>query len=333
MVRADSGPRAKGDSGVMLDVAIVYSGDMRDNGTPFYVRLAMAQHFGQEPEWYTEDPSAEKGGIAPGHDFYVHVDDGRDDFDCTNIPHPWGYWAVDSHLGPGIRIAKAKLADVVWCAQKPFVEVLAALGIKARWLPLACEPLLHCTAEELAAREDRQAIVPDKDLVFVGHLAKPTQSPADRVMFLDRLFKTFPNSWYAYGCFHEEMSRAYHRGRLGVNHAVRDDLNMRFFELASMGIPQLADARMVGLADLGFNEFEHFIPYASTEGAVERAGFALDPAQEANRLDMADLARTLVRAHHTYRTRLCTMLEDVEQFLQSSRGTPICASPSEASQP
>lgn len=316
-----------------MNLAIVYDGGIRDNGSPFYLRLAAAQHFGQELDWYTEDPTAEKGGIGLGHDFYIHPDDGRDDFDCTNIPHPWGYWAVDSHLGPEIRIAKAKLADVVWCAQKPFVEVLAAHGVKAKWLPLACEPLLHCTAIELARREERDPVDPDKDLVFVGHLMKPTQAPTDRVMFLDRLFKTFPNSWYAYGCFHEEMSRAYHRGRLGINHAVRDDLNMRFFELASMGVPQLADSRMVGLRELGFRAFEHYVPYDSTEYATIAAGNALDPKNAGKLLEMADLARTLVRTHHTYRTRLCTMLEDVEQFLQSSRGTPSCASTSEASQP
>lgn len=316
-----------------MSIAIVYDGGIRDNGSPFYLRLAMAQHFGQEPEWYTEDPSADKGGIAPGHDFYIHPDDGRDDFDCTNIPHPWGYWAVDSHLGPEIRIAKAKIADVVWCAQKPFVEVLAAHGIKAKWLPLACEPLLHSTANELAMSEGRETAMPDKDLAFVGHLPVPSQSPSDRLMFLDRLFKAFPDSWYAYGCFHEEMSRVYHRARLGVNHAVRDDLNMRFFELASMGVPQLADRRMVGLEELGFRAWEHYVPYISTEDAVVAAGNALGMWNHATLIDMAASAKTLVRAKHTYHHRLCTILEDVERFLQSSRGTPPCGISGEASQP
>ena len=308
----------------MSNLAIVYSGDARDNGTPFYMRLAMAQHFGREPEWYNEDPSAEKGGIGLGHDFYVHVDDGRDDLDCTNIPHPWGYWAVDSHLGPDIRIAKAKLADVVWCAQKPFVGVLAAHGVKAKWLPLACEPLLHCTAEELATRENREVTVPDKDLVFVGHLQSPKFS--NRVEFLDRLFKAFPNSWLAYGVFHEDMARTYHRGRLGVNHAVRDDLNMRFFELASMKVPQLADSRMVGLEELGFVPWIHYVPYGGPYygEAVDQAGVTAPL--------IAENAFTFVRAHHTYHHRLCTMLEDIKQYL-STRGNPPCASPSEASQP
>lgn len=310
----------------MSNLAIVYSGDARDNGTPFYMRLAMAQHFGREPEWYNEDPSAEKGGIGLGHDFYVHVDDGRDDFDCTNIPHPWGYWAVDSHLGPEIRIAKAKLADVVWCAQKPFVKVLAAHGVKAKWLPLACEPLLHCTAEELAARENREVALPDKDLVFVGHLQSPKFS--NRVEFLDRLFKAFPNSWLAYGVFHEDMARTYHRGRLGVNHAVRDDLNMRFFELASMGVAQVAPANMIGIPELGAEGT--FYPYAYPDDAITAIGHALKVPTQRDRI--IKRAFEWVRASHTYHHRLCTMLEDIKQYL-STRGNPPCASPSEASQP
>ena len=292
-----------------MKVAIVYSGSIRDNGTGFYTRLALAQELGHDPDWYNEDPTADP--IPAHHDFRIHVDDGRDDFDCANIPKPWGYWVVDSHLGPDIRLAKAKMADVVWCAQQPFVEELAKHGIKARWLPLACEPLLHVTAAELAAREDRAATKPDLDLAFVGHLGDP-----GRLEFLDRLFRAFPNSWYAFGHFHEDMARVYHRARLGVNHAVRDDLNMRFFELASMGVPQLADTSMVGLDHLGFHAWQHYVPYDATltpERAV-RAVLGLNSPTSLS--DMAEAAQVLARGSHTYRHRVATMLEDIEQFLR-----------------
>lgn len=303
-----------------MKIAMVYSGDIRDNGTPFYLRFAAEQVLGPT-DWFTEDPSA-PDPIPEGYDFYIHVDDGRDDFSVDKIPHPWGYWVVDSHLGPEVRIQKARQADIVWCAQKPFVDVLAKEGIKASWLPLACEPLLHCTREELAARENRPITEPDVDLAFVGHL-----NP-ERLEFLDALFRAFPNSWFAYGHFHEDMSRVYHRARLGVNHAVRDDLNMRFFELASMGVPQLADERMVGMEDLKFYPGEHYVPYASLDDAIFRGGEFLDGMHP---VDSAG-ALTLVRSAHTYRHRLCTMIENIEQYL-SSRGEPPCGPTSEASQP
>ena len=299
-----------------MSLAIVYDGSIRDNGTPFYARLALAQVLGQDPDWYSEDPTI-KGGIPHDHDFYLHVDDGRDDFPVTGIPHPWGYWMVDSHLGPDVRIEKALTADLVWCAQKPFVETLQGHGINAKWLPLACEPLVHCTREELAARENRAPDFPIYDLGFVGHIQPPGQS--NRLEFLDKLYRAVPNSWYAFGHYHEEMSRVYHRCRLGVNHAVRDDLNMRFFELASMGVPQLADNGMVGLRDLDFRGWEHYLPYHDQVSAIHRAKEAL--AMSPNLLqDIAADALAKVRAAHTYRHRCETILSDVEDFLQ--RGQP-----------
>lgn len=287
-----------------MNPVMVYSGSVRDNGTAFYTRLALAQVLGYDPEWYNEDPSA--GPIPQGRDFYIHVDDGRDDFDCTNIPHPWGYWAIDSHLGPEIRIRKAKLADIVWCAQKPFVAELAKHGVKASWLPLACEPLLHLDRLELAVKEQRTVAEPDLDLAFVGHLGDP-----GRLDFLDRLFREYPNSWLAFGHFHEDMARVYHRAQIGINHAVRDDLNMRFFELACMGVPQLADSRMVGLEDLGFRMWDYYIPYddiVSPELAV-RVMLRRTPSKDPRR--MAEDAQVLVRSSHTYRHRVATMLADI----------------------
>jgi len=232
---------------------------------------------------------------------------------------------VDSHLGPYVRIQKARRADIVWCAQKPFVELLRRHGVKATWLPLACEPQVHCTAAELAARENREPTGPDVDLAFVGHIQNPKES--NRLEFLDGLFKAVPNSWYAYGHFHEDMSRVYHRARLGVNHAVRNDLNMRFFELASMGVPQLADARMVGLEELGFENLLHYEGYDGPQDAAEVARMALMPVNRDRVLAAAARAKALVRASHTYYHRLCTILADVETFLQSTRSSRVQGTP------
>lgn len=274
-----------------MNTALVYDGQIRDNGTPFHTRLALAQVLGTEPEWYTE-----AAPIPNTHDFYVHVDDGRDDLSVSHIPHPWGYWAIDSHLGPDIRISKARQADITWCAQKPFAAHLHSLGLNAHWLPLACEPLMHRAI-------DRS---PEYDLVFVGHLQPP---PSTRIPFLDALFKAFPNSWLEWGAFHEDMSRAYSKARVGVNHAVRDDLNMRFFELGAIGVPQLCDSRMEGLSDLGFKPLVHYFPYDSVESAIAGVQIALDTA-----LDTATPLQHLILSQHTYRHRVERMLEQAEHL-------------------
>lgn len=275
-----------------MNVAITYDGSIRDNGTPFLTRIALANVLREDPEWYSE-----AGEIKKGHPFYIHVDDGRDDLSVSGIPRPWGYWAIDSHLGPEIRIKKALEADIVWCAQKPFVEELAKHGVDARWLPLACEPELHTPTEE---------ITPDKDLVFVGHLQ--SQELTNRVEFLDKLFRSVKEPWFQYGVFHRDMANVYARGRIGVNHAVRDDLNMRFFELACIGVPQLADSRMVGLRDLGFEPWVHFLPYDSVETAISVVEAELD----ADHSRMVSNAQHLVKTNHTYTHRVRQMLADAK---------------------
>lgn len=283
------------ERGSEVKPAMVYDGGIRDNGTPFYARVALANILREDPAWYTE-----AGVVSKGHPFYIHVDDGRDDLSVDSIPHPWGYWAVDSHLGPDIRIEKARKADLVWCAQKPFVETLAKEGIKATWLPLACEPALHRITHFRPG-------APDKDLVFVGHLQDPKMT--NRLEFLDGLFKSVRNPWFEYGVFHEDMANVYARGRIGVNHAVRDDLNMRFFELACVGVPQLADARMVGLEELGFKPWVHYLPYESLDEAIEVVEDELDKSHAA----MVTNSRQVVIAAHTYTHRVEQMLRDASQ--------------------
>jgi spore maturation protein CgeB len=108
------------------------------------------------------------------------------------------------------------------------------------------------------------------------------------------------------------MAREYHTARIGVNHAVRDDLNMRTFELASLGVPQLCDSRMVGLEECGFEPFVHYLPYASAEEAVE---VVRKYVADSELWMMAENAKTLVRAQHTYVHRAKQMLADLEALV------------------
>lgn len=283
-----------------MRLALIYDGSIRDNGTPYYFRFAFAQALGQELPWFSQ------AGAIPQHDFFIHIDDGRDDLHPYLLPEPFGFYCTDSHLGPGPRLEKAKRAAITWCAQKPFAEALRAQGINAKWLPLACSPAHHPTAVELAQLEDRPLAEKLYDLAFVGHLQDPNQS--DRIEFLDALRFHFPSFRFRFGAFHHDMAREYHTARIGVNHAVRDDLNMRFFELASLGVPQLCDARMIGLDEQGFAPFVDYLPYESAEQAVEVVEtFIGDPELHT----MAESARNKVRAGHTYAHRVQEMLRDV----------------------
>lgn len=281
-----------------MNPAIVYDAGISDHGTPYYFRYALAQVLGYDPDWYSQC------GPMPKHDFYIHIDDGRDDL--TDLPpDPWVYYCTDSHLGPGPRLEKAKHALITFCAQKPFAEELKAQGLNAQWLPLACSPQHHPTAEELGKplAETRY------DIAFVGHIQDPEQT--NRIEFLGALFRAFPNFRFRFGAFHSDMAREYHAAKIGMNHAVRDDLNMRFFELASLGVPQLCDRRMVGLEELGFFPGVDFIPYSNADEAIVGIEKYLDHPQ---RPTMAINALEKVRSGHTYEHRIRQMLAAMEEI-------------------
>lgn len=283
-----------------MNVAVVYDGAIRDNGSPRLIREAFCEVLGRNVPWYTEAQP-----IPEGHDLYVALDDGRDDLPL-DVPHPNVYWAVDTHLGWEPRVRKARGFDKVYTAQRSAAEEMSILGMDAEWLPLACSPFHHPTAVEVAAEEGTPLASKDYDVAFVGHLQPPDQS--NRIEFLDGLLKSFPNFRVEFGRFHRDMAKVYHRARLGLNHAVRDDLNMRFFELASIGVPQLCDSRMVGLDSLGFAPWVHYIPYDSAASAAENARFAL--IHDDIRQECAVEAKKLVRSAHTYAHRVRKILAD-----------------------
>lgn len=285
-----------------MRVACVYDGSIRDNGSPFFLRTALGEELRHGIPWYSQ-----ANPIPEGYDFYIHLDDGRDDLDRLP-PGPFGFVCTDSHLGPEPRLAKARKAAITWCAQAPFVSRLQAEGLNARWLPLACSPAHHPTAVESRDRLGVSVPEVDHDVAFVGFLQPPDKT--SRIDFLGAVFGAFPNFDCAFGRFHEQMAHIYHGARIGLNHAVRDDLNMRFFELASIGVPQLCDRRMVGLADLGFVEGEDYIGYESTEEAIEQVRSHLTRDLQ----PMAASAWEKVRAGHTYRDRAARILTDIKEM-------------------
>lgn len=307
-----------------MSPAIVYSGEIRDNGTPRLFREAFAEVLGYQAPWYTR-----AGEIPEGRSFYFSIDDGRDDLP-RNPPHPWGFYCTDSHLGLEARLARAREADIVWCAQPDAAIRFQAEGINAYWLPLACSPLNHPTAVEVAEQEDAPLEEKVFDVAFVGHLQP--QSESSRIEFLGKMAKAFPNFRYEFSVFGRDMAKVYHRARIGINHAVRNDLNMRTFELASIGVPQLCDQRMMGLKDIGFEPWAHYIPYGGpwpdmdvAEDAIGSAVWALK--NHGGLPAMAKRAHDLVRGSHTYAHRVKTMLAQASALV----GEDLCKSNADAS--
>lgn len=294
----------------MIDLALVYNCDVRDNGSPAHIKHAfrmLEAALGGELKVTHYTPH----GMLPEHDFYLYLDDGRDDIRWLP-PRPSGFWAVDTHLGYEFRRWRASNSDLVWCAQKAGAERMTAEGILASWLPLACNPLAHPTAEELAARDGARWPRPEikHSIGWVGYLQPPGES--DRIDLLDRLFREFPDFTCGFGVFHEDAAHVLHSARIGINHSIRGDLNMRFFELASMGVPQVCP-EMDGLQELGFRPGVHYFPYVDADDAAAVIRKTLEWPEIAS--EVAGNALRAVRLGHRYTHRATRILGDIRRYL------------------
>lgn len=284
----------------MDSIALVYDASIRNNGTPIYLNHGFQETGIAVERYIPQNP-------IPTRPFYLYIDDGRDDIDWE-LPHPCGYYAIDTHLGFDYRLKQAKKCDIVWCAQLSGVRRMQDHGILAKWLPLACSPLAHPTVTELEARGvSRQRVW--YDIAFVGHLQPPELS--DRLEFLDQVMKGTPRMWIEYGVFHEEMARAYHKARIGLNHSIRGDLNMRFFELASVGVVQMCP-EMEGIQKLGFEAGKHYLPYTCADDVIHQTREWPYTPYRTFAPAIARAAHSVVRYAHTYKHRALQVVQDVK---------------------
>lgn len=293
-----------------MSVSLVYDASIRNNGTPVLCWDAVKRGlgFGEDVRRY------EPRGELPEHELYLYVDDGRDDV-TWECPKPNAYYAVDTHLGYDYRLEKAKQFDHVYCAQKNGAARMRADGIKnAQWLPLACSPSANPDLAEICAHPARAQIEGsggiDKqyDVVFVGYINQGAGPGSNnRLEYLDRIFEEFPNSWLTTNVFFEEMAMRYIRGRVGLNISIRDDLNMRFFEIMSTGTCLVTNRTVVGINDLGFEEGTHFLGYDGQDEMVQQIQWALNNPNE--REAIAKAGHELVRQNHQYKHRMHKILD------------------------
>jgi len=145
------------------------------------------------------------------------------------------------------------------------------------------------------------------DVCFVGFLGDRDEPGfKNRVKYLDILFHEIPNSWLSVNVFHEHMAYRYAQARIGFNVSIKNDLNMRVFEVMSTGTALLTNRDAIGWKELGFEEDVHFIGYEGIEEMVEKAQWALEHPMEREKIAKAGHAK--VRAEHTYAHRMAALL-------------------------
>ncbi|HEY3308062.1 MAG TPA: glycosyltransferase [Desulfuromonadaceae bacterium] len=202
---------------------------------------------------------------------------------------PKACYLIDSHLQLSAHLEWAKQFDMVFIAQLEYLDEFRKLGMKAYWLPLGCDPEVHCHA----------GLPKCYPIGFVGGV----QPGSRREALLTSLASKIPVHYER--CFWDDMARLFSQSQIVFNEAVRNDLNMRVFEVMSTGSLLLTDMAKNSGQDELFRDGEDYALYRDSS-VSEVARFYLD--NEELREQIAARGQSLVHNAHTYAHRMEDLL-------------------------
>jgi hypothetical protein len=224
-------------------------------------------------------------------DFYLWVESvpGHIPGNISALGCPTACYLIDSHLSLDRHLAIIRDFNYVFIAQREYLEVFRSVNPRTYWLPLACDPEVH----------RRWDVVRHHDISFVGGVSQGSR----REGLLDTLNSEIPVQYER--CFWDDMARLFSCSRLVFNNAVKNDLNMRVFEVMSTGTMLLTDLARQSGQDVLFVDGEDYACY-DDGNLVDLARFYLE--NEALRERIARRGQRLVHNAHTYRHRVEDML-------------------------
>ena len=224
-------------------------------------------------------------------DLYLWVESVSGHFpaNLSAVRVPKACYLIDTHLNLHWHVEWAKHFDYVFIAQREYLEAFRAAGNRSvHWLPLGCDPEIH-----------RQATrVKQHDVGFVGSLTSER-----RVALLNQIEKYFRVTYER--SFWVDMADFFARCRVVFNNAIKNDLNMRVFEVLSTGSFLLTDAAENSGQDTLFRDKEELGVYRDEE-IRDVLAYYLEHEEERERI--AARGRVIVHAAHTYAHRLEDLL-------------------------
>lgn len=270
-------------------------------GTSDAISEASAKAFWAEHKEIMEvDHLYPTGDVKPfgTYDLNIHVDWGEDGltgvlpYTPMATPHPMAYWASDTHLGYDYRLATAKKADFVFCAQKRAVEDMKRDGIaNPIWLPHAVEPQAYPKFDLLSKKYD---------VCFVGHINSP-----NRLEALDRLFKEFPSFYYGQALFND-AARKFAESKVVFNISMVDDINMRTFEAMATG--SFLITNWIPTIEELFEDGKHLVLYRSLDELIDKVRYYV--SHETEREKIAQAGYDEVIKNHTIQKRVDRILAE-----------------------
>ena len=219
---------------------------------------------------------------------------------------PTACYLIDSHLSLEWHVKWSLNFDYVFIAQKEYIPEFKKAGNKnVFWLPLGCDPDVHCVGS-----------VPK--LFDVGFVGSINASHVRRFELLKKIESKFQLAYKR--CFWTEMSEFFASSRIVFNNAIKNDLNMRVFEVLSSGAFLLTDmTNNNGQAEM-FLDGEDYGIYTD-DNILEKVDYYLK--NETLRERIAKRGQEVVHKAHTYKHR-------VEEILNIGlRGASETPSPEE----
>lgn len=287
----------------------------RNDGNPLYVFASLKRR--QEKKLLEVDHLApmENINLFGKYDANIWVDWGEDalkgliPYRMIDCPKPSIYWCSDTHIQIGdnnsypYRLEMARKFDKVFVAQKRAVEEFKKDGVEAEWLPHAFEPQAYHDLDNLDSNGNPtpfECISKEYDVCFVGNV-----NSENRIDFLDRMFKEFPNFFYGQRRF-QDAAQIYARSKIALNISMTDDVNMRCFEIAGSKTCLLTNW-LPSLEELGFEDGKTCILYKSLDEAVDKIKYYL--GNDSQRESIANAGYQLIMDRHTIDKRVDRILE------------------------
>jgi glycosyltransferase involved in cell wall biosynthesis len=239
-------------------------------------------------------------GFTP--DFALYCDSGNmpQFFDLEKLPCPAAFYSIDSYCNPW-HIPFGHAFDVVFAAQKDYVELFARCGIPAFWLPL-----FFCSARPHYLEQAR-----DIPAVFVGNVGA-RNNPA-RKPFLDSFRRLHPLLVTA-----GDYVPLFNRSHIVLNQTAAGEINFRCFEALACGAALLMEECANGMRDL-FTPGEHILPTharGDARQAAATARAALDDPEALARI--ARQGRELVEQRHSDVRRAADILQLMRPLLHDA---------------
>ncbi|MFQ5330078.1 MAG: glycosyltransferase [Thermodesulfobacteriota bacterium] len=226
------------------------------------------------------------------------------------LPCPSACYLIDTHLNLAGHLELARNFDYIFLAHRQYIPDFHEAGFKnVYWLPVACDPLIHGRGQRRRGKGEEG----DKlyDISFVGSLNQER-----RVKLLDRIRERY-NLHYE-RCFLERMAEVFGQSRIVFNNAVKNDLNMRVFEVMAAGSMLLTDEAPGSGLDEFFKDREHLVIY-NDENVLELIDYYLKNPQKLEEIAMRGESEAL--AHHTYDHRVDEMLASIDKRSEDTEGT------------